>query len=500
MKINLMGGDAQARSVLASDQRRLNVYSEMTDPKQGEPAEVTWYPTPGLKPVAQTPNGKPIRGLYRASNGDLYCVADFEVYYVDSNFQFNHIGTMDTTDTLKPVKFADNGTSVCFCDGYPTKGYYINMKTRASMNPLYDPSLGDALTTSSTGWLGSTYLDFTDGYLIANYIGTPTFYVSNSEDVVFDALEFAGKTSYPDPVVAAVVQHRVIWLIGELTTEVWYNTGGLSFLSAGSGQSFPFAIMPGVAIDHGCCATYSIAKAETSLFWLSQDMHGERVVLMGKGYNVERISTHPIETVFSSYATVSDCIAYTYQQQGHYFYVMNFPSADATWVYDISANQWHQRAYCDSNGNEHMQLATMHAHAYGMNLVNDWSSGNLYALDLNSYTDNGQFIKRVVGFPRIIDPQLDHRLTFNSFIAEIDCGGIADPNASPQITLRWSDDKGKTWGNGLNMPLGNAGEYGDLLKWQRLGQARNRVFQLEWDCDGFVAIQGAFVDVTESGS
>lgn len=495
MRLELKGGDARPRSVLASTQRRLNMYAELTDPRQGEPFTVTHYPTPGLKLITTTPNGKPIRGLYRASNGDLYCVADLDVYYIDSDFQFHHVGTMDQTHELNVVKFADNGTSVIFCDGTQTKGYSINMKTRASINPLLDPGASDALTTASTGWLGSTYVDFTDGFLVANYIDTPTFYISNSEDIIFDPLQFASKNGYPDALVAAIVQHRVIWLIGELSTEVWYNSGG-----SGTGESFPFSIMPGVAIDHGCMAKYSIAKGETSIFWLAQSLNGERYVLQGNGYNVKRISTHPIENQLSEMPDAADCIAYCYTQQGHTFYVMNFPSADKTFVFDLASGLWHERCYTDDNGEEHRHRSTMHAHAYGLNLVNDWQNGNLYALDLNTYTDDGQFIKRVIGLPRLIEPQLDHRVVYKYFIPEIDCGEILDPNQNPQITLRWSDDKGRTWGNGLEMPLGKAGGFADLIKYQRLGQSRNRVFQLEWNADAFVAVQGGYVDLEVSES
>lgn len=495
MKLELTGGDARSRSVLASTQRRLNMYAELTDPRLSEPGKTTHLPTPGLKLLTQTPNGKPVRGLYRASNGDVYVVADYDVYYLDANLNFSHIGVMDNTNNLNPVKFSDNGTSIVLCDGNATKGYAINAKTRASLSPLYDPSASDALTTSSTGWLGSTYLDFTDGFLVANYIGTPTFYISNSEDVIFDPLQFGSKNSYPDPLVAAIVQHRVIWLIGELSTEVWYNGG-----SSTTGESFPFSIMPGVAIDHGCMAKYSIAKGETSVFWLAQSLNGERYVLQGNGYNVKRISTHPLENVLASYPDVSDCIAYCYTQMGHTFYVMNFPSADTTLVYDLASGLWHERCYTDDNGEEHMQRSTMHCHAYGMNIVNDWENGNLYELDLDTYNDNGQFIKRVIGFPRIIDGQTDKRAIYKYFVPDIETGEIVDPNQNPMITLKWSDDKGKTWGNGLEMPLGKSGEFADFVKWQRLGQSRNRVFQLEWNADAFVAIQGAFIDAEMSGS
>lgn len=505
MKINLTGGNTPSRSVIASSQRTLNLYAEATDKTTEEPAPVTHYPTPGLTLLGTTPNGKSIRGLYRASNGDLYCAAGFDVYYISPTWVFNLVGTMNIA-ALNPVKFTDNGTSVCLCDGTLVNGYSINMSTRSGLTPLLNPTAGDLLTASSTGWLGSTFLDFTDTYIIANYPGTPTYYISNSEDVIFDPLQFNAKSANPDFLVAAIVQHRVIWLIGTVTTEVHYNTGGGGGITLSSGgtttpnsNTFPFELMPGVAIDWGCVAPYSIAKAETAVFWLAQNQNGQVVALRGFGYTISRISTHAVEFEWSQYPTVADCIAYAYMQNGHSFWVMNFPTADKTWVFDLAMAQWHERCYLDMSGNEHRQRADCHAHAYNTHVVNDWETGNLYNLDLNAYTDNGQGIKRLIGFPRQIDAENDRRILFKSFIAEMDTGETLIPG-TPLVTLRWSDDKGHTWNAGRLQSMGKTGQFNTVMKYMRLGMSRNRVFQLEWTANSFCALQAAFLDVTTAGS
>jgi hypothetical protein len=496
MKINLTSGDSQPRSVLASCQRRLNVYAEAIDPKTGEPVQLIHYPTPGLRKITAMPNGKPARCLYRASNGDLYAVSDFDVYYIDPKLNFKKIGSFLSTDTLHPIKMTDNGVDLIFCDGTPVNGYAINLKSRSELKPLFNPAASDDLTDSSTGWLGSTHVDFSDGFFIANFIGTPSFYISNAQNTIFDALQFAGKTSYPDSIVAAIVQHRVIWLLGEVSSEVWYNTGGGST----PGNNFPFELMPGVAIDYGCKAPYSIAKAETSIFFLGQTQYGLPVVLRGHGYSVSRVSTHPLEHILSGYADVSDCIAYTYMVEGHSFYVMNFPSANATWTLDLSTDQWHQRAWIDIDGEEHRHRGQHHAFAYGMNIVSDWQNGNLYELDTNSFTDDGNPIKRVVGFPRQIDLENAHRVLFRNFIAEFDVGESRVPNDNPLVILSWSDDKGKTWSNGLHQPIGKMGNFNHVMNWHRLGLSRNRVFRLEWQCNAMTALVGAFVEVGKANS
>lgn len=505
-KIQLYGGDSQNRSSLSSAQRRLNMYSEAVDQKLQEPTILTWLPRPGRILLGTTPNGLPIRCLYKASNGKLFCVAGFVVYYIDESWVFHQImnsdGTpalMNKTTAINPCKMADNGKTVILCDGTPTNGYGISMSnpTTNGLAPLYDPSASDNVTSSSTGWLGSTYVDYSDTFLIANFIGTPTFYISNSEDVIFDPLQFAGKTAYPDPLVAAQVVHRVVWLIGQLSTEIWWDVGGVT---VANGESFPFAIFPGVAIDWGCSAPYSICKAETNIFFLAQNLNGENVVLQGSGYQIKRVSNHALEYQFSTYATTSDCIAYTYMQNGHSFYVMNFPSADRTWVYDLSENEWHERAYTDNNGVDHMEISTMGACAYSVNVVNDWRNGNLYSLDLNTFTDNDQFIKRIVTFPRQQDTEDYHRTMNISIILEMDFGESLIPGDNPMITMRFSDDKGRTWSQGLEQPLGMMGQFNTFVKWNRVGIFRSRVYQFEWTANAMTAIQAAYLASEKTGS
>lgn len=608
MKISLLGGDSPSRSTLASCQRRLNMYSEATDQKQGEPGQITLYPRPGLRLLGTTPGNLPIRALYRASNGDLYCVAGAIVYYINSQFVFTSVGTLndvtkatqtvivapiaasiiltsdgtptgtqvsttpltantavgtallvsagmkqtnvtswalsganaaeytiastglvstadaipsgsmenitisatipDVTQTIvtvvqtgatsatNTVKMADNGTSVIICDGSLNNGWSFDMTTRTDVKPLLDPTASDAETDSSTGWLGSTYVDFTDTYFVANYPGTPTFFISNSEDVIFDPDQFGSKSSYPDSLVAAIVQHRVIWLIGELFTEIWFNSGGGSI----AGNNFPFELIQGVAIDYGCVSTYSIAKAETAIFWLAQNQNGDVLVLKGSGETVSRVSNHAVEDRWRHYSDVTDAIAFTYMQDGHSFYVLSFPTGDETWVLDLAMGEWHQWAWLDPDGIEHRARTDLHAFAYQTNVVNDWENGNLYALDLETYTDNLQPIKRVVGFPRQIDPEDNLRMKYIELMLEIDVGDATDYGTEPDVFLRWSDDKGKTWGNRIAQSLGLPGQYNKLLRFFRMGIARNRNYEVSTSAACKFAIQGAFIITEKAGS
>lgn len=67
--------------------------------------------------------------------------------------------------------------------------------------------------------------------------------------------------------------------------------------------------------------------------------------------------------------------------------------------------------------------------------------------------------------------------------------GIGDLVALPQgivgrgpiMTLKWSNDGGHTWSDGLDRDCGQAGEYVKRVIWRRLGQARDRVYEISME-------------------
>jgi hypothetical protein len=159
----------------------------------------------------------------------------------------------------------------------------------------------------------------------------------------------------------------------------------------------------------------------------------------------------------------------------------------------VASDLWHEWSSFDTTGAEHRHRATCHAFAYDTNVVNDFNNGNLYALSLSAFSDNGEPIRRVIDFPRSVDPEDNARVEYKSLTIDCDTGESVIPGDTPLITLRWSDDMGKTWSNAIEMPLGQMGQYGRTIRFQRLGAARNRRFRLEWSANALTAISGAYV-------
>lgn len=352
-------------------------------------------------------------------------------------------------------------------------------------------SIGDSLSADNTN-LGGSGSDF-------------DFNVGSISGAGFDPSDIASKTGSPDPIVTFAVVHTELWLIGQLTTEVWYNAGA---------ATFTFQRLPGTFVEHGCAAPNSLARNDLSLFWLSQDRQGETIVVMTQGYALVRISTHAIENAFGSYSNIMDACGYTYQQEGHIFYVLTFPTANVTWVYDITIGLWHQRAVIDSNGNLNQIRGPVSAFVNSMNVVGDYFSGNLYAMQLNVSTDyidglgpnpNGSYpIPRIRAFPHLVE-DFD-RISYRNFIADMEAGtdtGSLDsstPPSPPMVSLRWSDNRGRSYGNKIEQSLGSGGQYLTTLQWNRLGYARDRVFELSWSAPTQTALQGAFIEVVKEAT
>lgn len=476
-----MNGAYKARSVIASAQRCVNLYPEINQreafmymPQQTAPTILTHYPTPGLKLLATAPSG-PIRGLYRANDNNLYCCAGSTIYRVDSNFGLTALGSIAFANT--PVVMADNGTDIMIVDA-SANGYTVHM------------SSGAFAKITDAAFYGGTRVDYLDTFFVLNRTGFPTWYCSRSNATTFDPLYFASKTGYADNTMSIVVCSRQIWLIGQLTTEVWYDAGN---------PDFPFSPVPGAFIQHGTIATYSVASSDVNVFWLTEDLQGRAMVLQGSGYQAERISTHAIEGEWSSYSTIADAIGFCYQQAGHTFYVLTFPTADKTWVYDVSTQLWHERAWIDDNGVEHRHRAMCHAYCYEKNIVGDWENGNIYELDLNTYTDNGQPIRRIRTFPHLLNEL--KRVSYHKFTADMQLGTLDDTTSNePTMQLRWSDTRGASWNNPISQVMGVQGEYSRIAQFRRLGMARDRVFEISWSVPTLTALNGASIDIEQCES
>jgi hypothetical protein len=468
MKVPLITGAYTSRSVVASAQRSVNLYGEKNP--QGSIFPFTYYPTPGLTLLATaTPTfGTGWRGLWTASNGTTYGICGSSVYAISSSWQLTKLGDIGSETGF--VSMTDNSTYLMIVDGSPN----------AWTVKLADNKF--ALLTDAA-FLGANRVDYGDGFLVLNRPDTQQWYVSLANEISFDATDFASKSGFSDKLVGAIVSKRYVYLLGEQTSEVWFNSGA---------AAFPYERLPGVFMQYGCSAVGSIAQMDGQIYWLARSKEGVAFVSRSEQFNSVKISTFALDNEIATYPDISDAIGFTYEIEGHFFYVLIFPSADKTWQYDLSTDQWNELSWVDNNGVLHRHRANCYASAYGQPIVGDWENGNLYMWDINAYTDAGNPIPRIRSFMHSVDDNSD-RIRYREFIANMEVGNGTGPGDAVPVYLRWSDTRGKSWGNQIETSLGLEGEYLTSLQFQRLGMARDRVFELSWSAPVKTSLLGAFV-------
>lgn len=304
----------------------------------------------------------------------------------------------------------------------------------------------------------------------------------------FDPLDIAAKSGSADPITIILAVHGELWLIGDLTAEVWVGTGAADFY---------FQRVQGAYIEQGSAAQYSGASLDVALFYLTQNKAGNGILVQGIGYELKEISTPRFVEEIKKYPTISDAIGFCFQFSDHAFYCITFPSGNATWLYNLETGFLSQWCYTDANGFLNRHRANCAMFAYGVNLIGDWQNGKLLRLSSDYGTDDGNVITRIRTFPHIM--KNGDRVYYDQFIADVTVGTFDDtPDdvEEPMINLSWSDDRGKTFGNPVQQSLGNLGEYLTQPSWNGLGSARDRVFKLQWSTAMRVDLNGGFIDFT----
>ena len=467
MKTPILGSSYVARSPNAADSRMVNLFPEIV-PEGGKEAAFLQR-APGLRLLATVGTG-PIRGLW-TFGGYGYAVSGGSLYKIDSTWSATLIGSVSGTG---PVSMSDNGTQLFVACNGPS--YIYNASTNV-FQQITDPDFPGAVTVA-----------YLDGYFVFNEPNSQKVWVTGLlEGTQVDALDFASAEGAPDKLVSLIVDHREAWLFGSNSVEVWYDAGN---------ADFPLSRIQGAYNEIGCAAAYSVAKLDNALFWLGSDARGNGIVYRANGYNGQRVSTHAVEWQIQQYSDISDAVAYTYQQDGHAFYVLSFPTANTTWVYDVSTQAWHERAgFSAGQFTRHRSNCQMNFN--GEIVVGDYENGKLYAFDLEKYSDDTAIQKWLRSWRALPTNQNNLKRTAQHSL-QLDCeagvGLVAGQGSDPQVMLRWSDDGGHTWSSEHWRSLGKIGETGRRVLWRRLGMTmklRDRVYEISGTDPVKIAIMGA---------
>jgi hypothetical protein len=460
----------------------MNVYGEVTESRRGRTV-LAAYGTPGLAlfgTIAGATGGCRGNGLITTNDGRCYAAVGSGLYEVYSDGTSALLGSLNTSSG--PVSMAENGTTLVVVDG--SYGYTLTLSTQAFAR------------ITSDAFYGADKVAFLDNYLVFNRPNTQQFYLSNLAAVTFDALDFATAEGAPDRLLSLIVHNRQLLLLGQTSTEFWFDVGD---------PLFPLARNPSAFLETGIVAPHSVAKSQDTVVWLDGDERGNGIVWALQGYTPQRVSTFPVEYALGQYSTLSDAIGFCVELSGHTWYCLSFPTANATWVYDMTQGLWFELGYLNpTTGSLERHRMNAHAFAFGKHLLGDYANGNVYVWDFGTYTDNTAAIRREIQWPPLFEANSLHRVIHTRFQADIEAGVGLDANASPgsdpQLMLSWSNDGGHTWSSEHWTSAGRLGEYSARAQWWRLGSGRDRRYKLAFSDPCKFVLLNAYVDVEGSGA
>lgn len=381
-RIPLFGLGQRSKSAYVTAKQIQNMYVEVRP--NGEKSALVAYGTPGETLFVDF-GATPCRGGLEFEPGNVCYVV-----HRGTLWEVNNAGVMTSRGSLLTttgrVSMSHNGVQVMIVDG--TYGYIYNTSTTAftqNITSVDSDFPADPLTVT-----------FLSRRFIINIADSSRFYCSDIDNgLAWDALNFANAETSPDPIVAVWSSNGQLILLGTLTTEYWGNSGVLDF---------PFSALQGTAAEWGLAATWSIAKFDNTFAFLVKNRMGQVMWAKLNGYLPEKISTVDMDAITNGYADVADASGYSYMIGGHPMYVLNFPAAERSWLFDGSTGIFtNLKSFGSTRHNAEFSFPFL-----GNTIVSDCATGRLYRLEVSALTDNGAAIEREIVSENIAAPDLSH--------------------------------------------------------------------------------------------
>lgn len=457
--LQLLSGSNPHQSKLQSQASLVNYYLEKSE---GGLSEVLAIPTPGMSVFASI-SGNTVRHLLQYKDA-LYAVVDANVYSINSSGTATLLGTLGTSSGR--VDAVGGADYVMWVDGNEGRYYQISTTTFGTISDV------DFIDTA-------TSCTFLDGYFVINdpdaTSGSGRWWISDLNNATSWPAYSGTASSDGDALLSVRSDTKYLILFGESTLE---------YLSGSTSVNEVFIRQKGLNTPVGCCAQYSIARSSKGgFFFLAQTKTGRGQVCYVNTGQVEVISTASIHHEIGSYSTVSDAIGFVYEQSGHEFYVLTFPTEEKTWVFDLQTGSWHRRTSYLPTINPQSPYSRLRAECYayfnGKHCVGDLISGNVLYLDSTVYTENSSTILREITTPTVYQSQ--DILAVQNFSVEFEpnIGTESGEGLDPEVKIRVSKDGGFTWSDWYTRSLANLGEYNKAVTVTRFGSGKKFTMQMQ---------------------
>lgn len=397
---------------------------------------------PGYSSWKDTGTGLPIDGLFWWDDKQtVLAVSNKRVWKItDSAGTMTELTGSTALAASQQVTFAPDATRCVMANG--AQMVYTDLSTLTTMADA------DAPTSVS-------HVAYLDGYLLANSVGTSTFYFSSPTDITsWNALDFANVDGEPDILRALKSGSREVILVGRSSVEFWVNDGVT-----------PFIRLQGSVQSHGISAPYSLAKVGNTWMWLD---HERRFVNM-EGRAVKPVSS-PYDRVIQHYTSIDDAIGYTISVEGYPLYVLNFPTAGQSLVYNYVSQKWSKWGYWNTETATYGRFrgnSYCYARGWNYHLIGDLN-GVIHKMDRTYFTDNGNPIRTLVRTGHI-NHGFDVTKRSNILRVKMKRGAGNASVSDPQVMLRRRVNNQAQWENERWASLGQVGQHEQFAEWRRNG-------------------------------
>lgn len=464
--INLTGGSYEHKSRPLSKQKTRNFWPQLQASKKTKSPYVleSFY---GLK-LFKEQEGSLDRGMI-VNRGVLYKVTDTTLYSVASDGEHTRLGSIPGSNRCRIKSLGgqlviNNGSgSIYIWDGENlTQNTDENLGTPNGVAVLNNQAIYDQ--GSGQGW------DVSD-------VGLPG---------TINGLNNASAESDSDDLLIPHAFRETLYLMGTETIELWWNSG--------QGNP-PFDKIQGAVVRQGLEAIDSVATNPDFTFFLGVDKQFHS--LTPGSTAVDTIISNPAQArEMQKYAVTNDCIGWTMQLQGQWFYVATFPAQNITWVHPVGSGDWFEWGSSKTG----RIRANSYAFVYGKHLVAEYNSGNIYELDAETYTDAGDAIIRTRDSAPLHSGLIgaankDFEINYIEIVLEAGVGILEGQGSDPRLMFSVSRDGGKTFGPQRFLRIGKLGEI-VTVRTTGLGRFQNDcVIRIGYSDPTYMNIYGAEADI-----
>lgn len=291
--------------------------------------------------------------------------------------------------------------------------------------------------------------DYVSGYTLYG-LADRTFYKSSlNQSKEIDALDFATFEQKAGKLIR--IQEHSGEAVGFCSTwlEFWRDTGDSDF------PYTPIGWKP-----RGLKAKNAVIPSDNTLMFPGDDNNVYRL----NNYDPQVISTHEVARLIQNDAAGENIAGFGFDRDGHAFAA--FTGSDWTRVYDSRTQVWHARkSYGYDRWNTNHSIR-----AWGKTIVGSRTSGKLFYLDKDTYTEDGDpIVWQVVSPPMHAFPNGGIIDALHLDLAT-GYGTLSGTGSNPKVMVEVSTDGGNVFTQYRELELGVAGNYRARVTARRLGR------------------------------